>query len=747
MLSPILRTFAALITAAGFSLVGAPASAQGSWEVKSSPFDLGYDRNSAHFYRLFIDVNGDGRADYCRILGDGEQFRCALATEARTWVDAAASPRIGKGWAESRRWGDIDGDGRPEFCRLSGDRPLEINWSCNTWADGAWTAVNNMVLPLYRPDDFSTYDGNLIGHGAGQPGLLGKSYVELTDVDGDGRSDFCYIFSNTLGSSVGQEFIRCHLSTGTAFEAQPSRVYGPIDAGNWWGQKWPRAWTDVDGDGLPDYCRIVGSGPYYVRCTLNGPTGFRGEITSPAIDPGEAEGAAYVDFNGDGKADYCRVVGQFLVRCLLSMGNGWSTSWDIGVSVTDAGYRETRWWIDVNGDGMSDYCRAVGSYPATGSTTISCRLSRGDSFAPGDILQPIASSGHEGTWSWCDATGDGFPEFCRVTGNNLSGTIHAGWDGAVVARPQVILEFGNGLGAVTKVAYRPLTSSDTYTRGGFGGWPRSLIVQPTSYVVRETRVVTTEGRALAGRSLLHYEQLRTNTEGRGSTGFARRWSVNEGNNSVELTEYFQGLGDGQGSRSDAASFNEYGQVRRSQRFFVRNAPSWSSVVANGSWLSQVVNSDRLLVNETENTLVDLSPTANPGYRYVGTSVTRTWDINPSQARVELPTVTTTTVQDAFGNATSLVKVTSHQGAEWSRETTTNTFDNLTTPWILGRLRRSTVEHRAPTPEAQLARLPTSAGTSPLATANTYTPPGAQPPAPPVNTAALMAIIQMLLLDD
>ena len=756
MRSHFLHFAAATIVGLGLLSFGSPAAAQAAWEVKSSPFDLGYDRNSAHFYRLFIDVNGDGRADYCRVLGDGEQFRCALATESRTWVDAASSPRIIKGWPESRRWGDLDGDGRPEFCRLHGDENQPLTWFCNAWADGAWTQVSSLTLQLFRPDDYTTYDGNLIGRGPGQPGLISRSHVDVVDVDGDGRSDFCYVYSGNPSAPTGTTMpdeLRCHLYaarqfplTGSDFTPQPTRTFGPIDSGNWWGQKWPKAWVDVDGDGLSDYCRIVGSGPYYVRCTLNGSTGFRGEITSPAIDPGEAEGAAFVDFNGDGKADYCRVIGTQL-RCLLSMGNGWSTSWDIAAAIGDAGYRNARWWVDVNGDGMADYCRATGAAPASGTTTLSCRMSRGDSFSPVDVVQWISSAGHEGTWSWCDATGDGFPEYCRVTGNNGSGTIHAGWEGAVVARPQVVVEFGNGLGAVTKVAYRPLTASDTYTRGGFGGWPRALIVQPTSFVVRETRVVTTDGRALAGRSLLHYEQLRTNTEGRGSIGFARRWAVNEGNNSIELTEYFQGLADGQGSRADAASFNEYGQVRRSQRFFVRNAPVWSQIASSADWRNSVINSDRLLVNETENTLVDLSPTPNPGYRYVGTSVTRTWDINPSQQRVELPTVTTTTAQDAFGNATSLVKVTSHLGAEWGRETTTNVFDNFTTPWILGRLKKSTVEHRAPAPADQLARFATSSGTSPLATANTYTPPSAQPPMPPANTAALMAIIQMLLLDD
>ncbi len=697
-------------------------------DVWGQGFDLGYPRESTHHHRVFVDVNSDGRSDYCRVLGDGQQIACALSLRRADgtgyWQDTAASPSNTSGWPEARRWADIDGDGRPEFCRLNGDRN-PYGFTCSSWTEGGWVNLAYTTIPM-----------GMTGARANVSGLLDRRFLDLGDVNGDGRADLCFR-QYTAGAG---DSLRCILSTGSGFSG--TWDHPNVDMGH---ADWPRSWVDFNGDGFSDYCRVVGGGPFYVRCTLGGSTGFAGEVTSGAIDRGYKEGAAFVDSNGDGKTDYCRVVGSnnhtnAFVRCLLSTGTGWATDQEVTSSALDWGHGHARWWTDVNGDGLTDYCRTVGTDPNHGATTLSCRLSRGDSFGFSDVSVSNVGAGHEGSRAWCDANGDGRPEFCRVSGhfNDGSGVIHAGV-GRLVSEPPVITSFGNGLGAETRVTYQFLTHPDVYTRGGVGGWPRRLLVQPASLVVRETRVQGTDGRMLGGRNVMHYEQLRVNTEGRGSLGFAKRWVIHEGNNTAEVTEYFQGLADGNGSRLD--DFREWGAVKRTQRYVMRNGPDW----VGGALPSA---NQLLLVQQTENILADTVPGAHGGYRYIGTSVQQSWDLNPSEQRLELPTVTTTSVQDFYGNVTRTERVTSHGGSEWGRQLTENTVENWTDHrWILGRLTRARVTHTAPDVGTQMARLPTSAGSSPNASANTYTPPGATSPLPAPVLDAIMAVITSILLDD
>jgi hypothetical protein len=690
-------------------------------DVWGSGFDLGYAPSSQYHHRVFVDVNGDGRSDYCRVLGNGQQIGCVLATPSGAWQDGPVSPSGSSGWPEARRWADIDGDGKPEFCRLIGEGAYFV--VCTGLSDSGWVDRASASVPYPNPR-------------SGAPGLIDRRLLDFADVNGDGLADLCFILSTyPLRGQSAPSHLHCLLSNGSGFPT--SWQQANIDPGN---IDWPRSWADVNGDGFADYCRIVGGGPFYIRCTLGGPNGFAGEITSHAIDRGFKEGAAFVDFNGDGKTDYCRVVGtanhtNAFVRCLLSTGTGWAADMDILSPALDWGHVSSRWWIDVNGDGLTDFCRAVGSDPntGTGATTLSCRLSRGDSFGFSDVMVAGVGAGAQGSRTWCDANGDGRLEFCRVAD---PGIIHAGL-GMRVSEPSVIITFTSGLGVETRVTYQTLTHPDVYTKGGTGGYPNRLLVQPPSFVVRETRTQDRDGRMLGGRTAMHYEQLRVDTEGRGSLGFGKRWLVHEGNNTVELTEYFQGLGDGQGSVSN--DFRELGMAKRSQRFFVRNGPDWTS---------GVVPPDRLLVSETVNTLADTSP-VNPAYRFIGTSVQRSWDLNPSQNQVELPTVTTDSMQDFYGNVWTLAQITSYAGQEWGRQSTINSVENWVDPWILGRLKGTRVTHTALNPAAQLARLPSSPGTSPQASANTYTPPAPPPPPPlpPATLSAVLTIIQMLLLDD
>ncbi|MEA2702314.1 MAG: hypothetical protein QOJ69_1493 [Actinomycetota bacterium] len=111
---------------------------------------------------------------------------------------------------------------------------------------------------------------------------------------------------------------------------------------------------------------------------------------SRPFDPGWKAGRAWVDHNGDGRADYCRVVDYTRLACTVStapatfptqvsgpaVGEGFGeTFYSLNL---DAGWDDTRTWLDYNGDGLVDYCRIVGNV-FTGYSGV-CTMSNGKGF-------------------------------------------------------------------------------------------------------------------------------------------------------------------------------------------------------------------------------------------------------------------------------------------------------------------------------------------------------------------------------
>ena len=87
-------------------------------------------------------------------------------------------------------------------------------------------------------------------------------------------------------------------------------------------------------------------------------SGFGATYSSTtAVDPGYSAGRVWADATGDGKADYCRVVGvtDKYLNCTPSTGTGFGATF--GSGPVDAGYDVGRAWADATGDGRVDYCR------------------------------------------------------------------------------------------------------------------------------------------------------------------------------------------------------------------------------------------------------------------------------------------------------------------------------------------------------------------------------------------------------
>jgi FG-GAP-like repeat len=559
--------------------------------------------SSNPYSRSWVDVNNDGKDDYCMLGGANvSEIQCYLSSgsefQPRVTYTIGQSPKL------LFRWVDINGDGQVDFCRLlkevfSGDPSSTVQCRLGP----TFASAVSVSFPTYVPENCPTFDscdGNYL------PGAREDRHLFFSDVNQDGMSDFCYLHLNTPPVSTYE--LRCMLSTGSAFAAASSTwIRTAVVVGN---EGWPQGFYDVNGDGFPDFCRINGT----IRCILGSAIGFSGTANMDSGSLGannHTAGSDFVDINGDGKADFCRFTGTsnaYPMSCRLSTGSNWQTT-DVStppMSNTEVGHAHARWWADVNGDGLPDFCRAVGPDPSSGSrmSNLWCRLARGGDATTGLFgrhdfkFESNTSAGaihfgvSDGGRAFCDPFGTGIQTLCRATyretvtdqqqcyeGDNgptcwnvvaqthgiavglYSGIIPANTVPAgtaaqrdeIQARPGLLASYSDGLGAETRITYMPLSSNQVYARSGIGV-PRVQIVQPRSPVVFETRAWRTSSSVtLTGNARYFYKDLRIDNQS-GSRGFRERWFLSEGSNTIEHAIYYQGLGSSVDVSSiDAAS--------------------------------------------------------------------------------------------------------------------------------------------------------------------------------------------------
>lgn len=317
-------------------------------------FDSGYPDS-----RAWVDMDGDGRSDYCRIVGNAGSFqaRCTLSTGTGFNPTEITSTAMGGEQAQaSRTWVDLNGDGRTDFCRAVRNSPIpleeiiyesQIDLIPLQGMGPGFVACRASLGTSFATTDFRS----------GEISLGQRSGWAWSDFNGDRLLDFCRV--TTLGTPVvfppppvfvdpnTITGISCALFNGTAFndvQVAPSAVVA--------GQPYGRAWTDVNGDGLGDYCRVSGSA---VQCALSNRDDLQADF-SAALDPGAREGRAWVDANGDGRADYCRVLtGSGEPRCSSITAGGPHSERIFQIVGSDSVWE--RRWADVDGDGALESCR------------------------------------------------------------------------------------------------------------------------------------------------------------------------------------------------------------------------------------------------------------------------------------------------------------------------------------------------------------------------------------------------------
>jgi hypothetical protein len=613
--------------------------------IQSNPLDRGYDQG-----RAWADFNGDGRADFCRLIGNfngsSSYVACTLMT-ASGFGSQITSGVLDWGLGDGRAWVDFNGDGLADYCRIVNAVNHYLGQLACTLSTG-----NGFGATIYSPQvnfGFAT----------------GRFWV---DVNGDGRADYCRRIGN-YNNVDGR--IQCTLSNGTSFgESIDSPVMD-------WGYDAGRSWVDFNGDGLLDYCRVVGGASNSsgsLICTLMTPTGFGAHIASGILDTGYDPGRAWVDFNGDGLPDYCRRVGgpnlvNSGLTCTLSTGTGFGES--IAVVIGDWGFDAGTAWLDINGDGMADYCRVTGG--GSSNSYVTCALSNGQGFSD-NYTSPVTDGGYESTRDWAFVGSSGAGSFCRSVGGtgNFMMLCH---EAQPKDMPLKLISGGTGSN-VSVSSQRLHVGSYTKDSGAnLAAYPKVDLQMPMLVV---SSVSSSNG--VGGTNTVSYQYGGLKAEntsianlgsGRGMLGF--RW--------MKSTEQATGI----------ESYTEYSQSWPSIGMPIKNETRRAGSGVAG-----------LLKRSTSTPVATVGSAANTTFVYPGSVTEESWDVNGAP----MPTIQTyyeysptayeggNSVQ--YGDPSRIVVNTRYGNVDVGRKTTVNTYAAAVTAgtgtnsWVLGRLKRASV---------------------------------------------------------
>ncbi len=398
---------------------------------------------------------------------------------------------------------------------------------------------------------------------------------------------------------------------------------------------------DFNGDGKTDIAVAVGANLYLY---LGSDNGFIVANTTPvpALNYTSPRYNFTGDFNGDGKTDIAVAYGTSLY---LYLGNG--TGFTVANTTTvpiwntpDYNFRG-----DFNGDGKTDFAVAYGP-------NLYLYLGSGNGFTIGNTIAVPTWGGAEYRWTG-DFNGDGKTDIATAVG--ASAYVYQG--GPVRVFPDLLARITDSLGKSTSIAYSPLTDTTVYTKGGGASYP-VVDLQVPLYVVSSTR--TTDGSfapPIPVYTNYNYSGLKAHQQGGGLLGFQQ----------VKATDL-------QTNITTATNFRQDYPFQGLPVSISKTAPGWGGTLVANGWTTS---------------LIPLTPSTGTYHRCDLTSSQESGvDLNGAA----LPTITTTSTYDGFGNPKS-VAVSASDG--FTKTTGNDYFDPDTLNWILGRVRQSTVTSVTP----------------------------------------------------
>jgi hypothetical protein len=650
-------------------------------------------------------------------------------------------------------------------------QPIRFQWSGATagpfngagsggWSGHSGSQTNNVVAD-FNGDGKADMAGYAEGSGnwhvclsTGSGFDCGPSYWRghsggvknnfVADFDGDGKADMAG-FSSSVNTQYGSWHV-C-LSTGSGFNC------------NFWtghnGGADNNVVGDFNGDGRADMAGYAGNGQWHV-CLSTG-SGFN--CSYWAGHPGGQTNNVVADFNGDGMADIAAYAGDGRWQVCLSTGSGfncspyyWQGHWG-GLTNNVVG--------DFNGDGKADIAGFASSVNAQYGSWHVC-LSTGAGFDcsywtghnggqsnnvlgdfNGDGRADMAGYAGNGQWHVCLSTGSGFNcSFWSGHGGGSTNNFPADYNGdgrtdlagytgsggvwhVTLAEGVGDLLTGvtNSLGAVSTIQYELLTTTARYRREFGVSYPDMIVAAPL-YVV--THLEADNG--LGSRNALDYwyGTAVSRQDGRGFLGFNWQETLDQRSGIVSRTTYdvmvwpFTGMPTLVQSWTDSSKAALLSQSR--------STPAAKTLTGAANPANTA-------------SCTDGATAGRPAITYAREARQAAWDIDA--ARSALPgTLTQIEDIDCLGNVKQMVvKNLDGAGNEtgyWKR--TVNQIENWIdgTRWLPNRLMLAQVTSAVP-------------NAKPLGDPPAPPPPQPPPPPPPPpdakTLAAVLQIIQMMLLDD
>lgn len=353
------------------------------------------------FGTRFADVNGDGLIDILHA-----RYINGPTREESVWINN------GHGWTQDTSWdipsvsqytgsafvidpgkdlgvrlADVNGDGRVDIVQsmLQSYAPRIVEKGVWINNGSGWTKDENWTLP--NTDMFSgafAVDGN-----------NDETGVRLADINGDGLVDYLQSYDDYGGVSV--EYV--YLNTGSGWVRDqnwdiPSvspRTRSGFTKWNYYPRDTGTRFFDVNGDGLADLVHYIYylDSPWVIEESvwINNGHGWTQDTswdlpawsTDPALncfistDSTYDAGVRFADLNGDGLTDLVRSVGTGSYTSekdvWINNGHGWTkdTNWTLPTtsifSGVFAGYGDRAnygaYLVDLNGDGIDDYIQST----------------------------------------------------------------------------------------------------------------------------------------------------------------------------------------------------------------------------------------------------------------------------------------------------------------------------------------------------------------------------------------------------
>lgn len=582
-------------------------------------------------YRSYVtDFNGDGLAD---ILWDSSSS-ATLATSSGTRVSWT-----GTGGGNFT----VNGNFAGQNGKLSGYVPIPADFNRDGRTDVWWYQANSSGAVGPTTTWLSSNAGTFAVN-AGPTAPVQNTVQALMDADGDGGVEMSWFRKNNLTTWMNRVDggVTPMMTTGcTSFPAWNDCTMSVFSA-------------DFTGDGIPDLFWLdnVNSG---VRSSVV----WRGagDGTFFGLTPGRdttINGFApnIIDVNGDGRADILwdsvDAKGLSKGQRLLWLGKGDGTfvagSNVSGQDGTLSGYRP--YAGDFNGDGLSDVLWVQSDTNGLSSGARVLWQGKGD----GTFTVVSNFGGQDGTLIGyvpilADFNGDGKTDVLwdSRTGTDTRSTgTRVLWLSDGVAA-DLMITVTSGTGATVGVTYKPLTDSTVYTKDETAVSPLIDLQGP---MFAATRVDTGNGVGGTLSTSYKYAGAKANLDGRGFFGFRQMTITDLQTNVAQTTIYRQDF-------------------------------PFASLVA-----SETTKLGATTLGTTKNTY---GATALGGTRFQ-VFLTQSQSTKADLDGSVLPTTTSTYQYDGFGNATQIA-VSATDGFQ---KTTTSTYSNDQTNWLLGRLTRASV---------------------------------------------------------